>query len=65
MDGPQLFVFRENMRKWLTKTILIPLTRDIDKANQLLVALGHTDIILGSTLRKHFVVNRIRPVQFF
>ena len=36
------------MRKWLTKTILIPLTRDIDKANQLLVAHGHTDIVLGS-----------------
>jgi len=49
IDGPQLFVLRENMRKWLIKTILIPLTRDIEKANQLLVAHGHTDIVLGKT----------------
>ncbi|CAF1162262.1 unnamed protein product [Adineta steineri] len=49
IDGPQLFVLRENMRKWLTKTILIPLTRDIENLNQSLIALGHTDITIGKT----------------
>ncbi|CAF3220897.1 unnamed protein product [Rotaria sp. Silwood2] len=49
IDGPQLFVLRENMRKWLTKTILIPLTRDIENVNQSLIALGHTDIVIGKT----------------
>ncbi|CAF1132311.1 unnamed protein product [Rotaria sordida] len=49
IDGPQLFVLRENMRKWLTKTILIPLTREIENINQSLIALGHTDIIIGKT----------------
>lgn len=34
--------------QWLTKTILIPLTREIDNVNQSLIALGHTDIVIGS-----------------
>lgn len=34
--------------QWLTKTILVPLTREIENVNQSLVALGHTDIIIGS-----------------
>ncbi|CAF1922495.1 unnamed protein product, partial [Rotaria magnacalcarata] len=49
IDGPQLFVLRENMRKWLTKTILIPLTRGIESVNQSLITLGHTDIGIGKT----------------
>ncbi|CAF3807825.1 unnamed protein product [Rotaria socialis] len=49
IDGPQLFVLRENMRKWLTKTILVPLTRDIENVNQSLITLGHTDIGIGKT----------------
>ncbi|CAF4034135.1 unnamed protein product, partial [Rotaria magnacalcarata] len=48
IDGPQLFVLRENMRKWLTKTILIPLTRGIESVNQSLITLGHTDIGIGN-----------------
>ncbi|CAF1445050.1 unnamed protein product [Adineta ricciae] len=49
MDGPQLYVLRENMRKWLTKAILIPLTSEIENINRSLVALGHTDIVIGKT----------------
>ncbi|UJR13953.1 hypothetical protein I4U23_000956 [Adineta vaga] len=49
IDGPQLFVLRENMRKWLTKTILIPLASDIENINRSLIALGHTDIVIGKT----------------
>jgi len=49
IDGPQLFVLRENMRKWLTKNILVPLTREIENINQSLIALGHTDIVIGKT----------------
>ena len=54
----ELVSWNENLRVWLTQTILKPLVSEIDRVNTTLPRLGVGDVAVGSV-----PVDRLRKVQ--
>ena len=53
----ELVTWNENLRVWLTQTILRPLVSEIDRVNTTLPRLGVSDVTIGTV-----PVERIRKV---
>jgi len=58
IDPIELVSWNENLRVWLTQTILKPLVSEIDRVNTTLPRLGVADVTVGSV-----PVDRLRKVQ--
>ena len=58
IDPMELVSWNENLRVWLTQTILKPLVSEIDRVNTTLPRLGVGDVAVGSE-----PVDRLRKVQ--
>jgi len=58
IDPMELVSWNENLRVWLTQTILKPLVSEIDRVNTTLPRLGVGDVTVGSV-----PVDRLRKVQ--
>ena len=57
IDPMELVSWNENLRVWLTQTILKPLVSEIDRVNSTLPRLGVADVAVGSV-----PVDRLRKV---
>merc|ERR1712173_455972 len=58
IDPMELVTWNENLRVWLTQTILRPLVSEIDRVNCSLPRLGISDVTVGSV-----AVDRLRKVS--
>ena len=58
IDPMELVSWNENLRVWLTQTILKPLVSEIDRVNSTLPRLGVSDVTVGSV-----PVDRLRKVS--
>lgn len=72
LDPLELVVWMENLRMWISQTVLRRLVRQIDTANKELKSIGMTDVLIGETgiekLRKcsqmHQIVQSVPALQY-